>query len=388
MKSQVMKPFRAPRKKVDKRGQQRRGESSEVRASSPQKVPQEATQQLSGSEEPTELGLVWSDGQKGVNPWWPEEPGNDKDVIGTDKPSNGKDLMQEESPRLSDYESEGFISRRCERALGVIPQNSAAKFNEGFKLLALARKRQQQEKALAVAKADLVAKDNSVRKAQADLAKAKLARDKRRLETQSESDDDDDNVPFAAMLQKVSPSPLARKPIRQKAAKPSWVYEPVVSTISPYWDTLGVDSVASALQEVADDAHLPIVELQKLDVLAAMSSGAAKVVYPKGKAAVGVWVSRDFGGDHGICSGQVTKVDSTRRRPLYHVVYTDGNEEDYDDGKLQCAIDLHVAVKTGVYSKPQSGMLFLLVLLLTIADCNPADECFRYRQRGGCSQLS
>jgi hypothetical protein len=379
MKSQVMKPFRAPRKTGDKRGQQRRVESSEVRASSPQKVPQEATQQLSGSEEPTELGLVWSDGQKAVNPWWPEEPSNDKDVISTDKPGNGKDFMQEESPRLSDYESEGFLSRRCERALGEIPRISADKFNEGFKFLALARKRQQQEKALEAAKADQVAKVKIVRKAQADLAKATLARDKRRLQTQSDSDDDDDNVPFAALLQKVSDSP---KPIRKKAAKPSWVYEPVVSTTSPYWDTLGVESVASTLQEVADDAHLTIVEVQRLDVLAAMCSGAAKVLYPKGKAALGVWVSRDFGGDLGISSGQITKVDATKRRPLYHVVYTDGTEEDYNDGELKCAIDLHVAVKTGVYSKPQSGMFFLLLLLFTIADCNPADQCLRDRQRG------
>ena len=149
-------------------------------------------------------------------------------------------------------------------------------------------------------------------------------------------------MPFAALLQKESPSPIAPKPIRQKAAKPSWVYEPVVSTTSPYWDTLGVETVASALQELPNDNHLPIVELQKLDVLAAMSSGSAKVIYPKGKAAIGVWVSRDFGGDHGIASGQITKVDSTRRRPLYHVVYTDGNEEDYDDVKLQCAIELHL----------------------------------------------
>jgi hypothetical protein len=360
MKSQVMKPFRAPRKTGDKRGQKRRGESSEARASSPQKVPQEAQQTLSGSEEPTELGLVWSDGQKSVNPWWPDEPCNDKDVIGTDKPSNGKDLMQEESPRLSDYESEGFLARRCERALEDRPRNSADKFTEGFKLLALARKRQQQEEALAIAKADLVAKDNSMRKAQADLAKATLTRDKRRLETHSNSDDDDDNVPFAALLQKVSDSPIPPKPIRKKAPKPSWVYEPLVSTTSPYWDTLGVDSVASTLQEEADNAHLPIVELQKLDVLAAMSSGAAKVLSPKGKAAVGVWVSRDFGGDRGICSGQITKVDSTKRRPLYHVVYTDGDEDNYDDGKLKCAIDLHVAEKTGVYLDPQSGVYFLL----------------------------
>ncbi len=38
---------------------------------------------------------------------------------------------------------------------------------------------------------------------------------------------------------------------------------------------------------------------------------------------------------------------------MYHVVYTDGDEEDYDDGELQYAIDLHVAVTTGVHLAPQ-----------------------------------
>jgi hypothetical protein len=366
MKSQVMKPFRAPRKTGEKRGQQRRGKSSEARASSPQ--------QQSGSEEPTELGLVWPGGQQAVNPWWPAEPCNDKDVSGTDKPSNGKDVMQEESPRLSDYESEGFLSRRSERTLAEPPRNSEDKFSEGFELLALARKRQQEERALAVAKADLVAKDKSLKKAQADLSKAKLARDVQQVESQSDSDDADDNVPFAALLQKEFPSPIAAKPIRQKAVKPSWVYEAVVSTSSPYWDTLGVDSVASALHELPIANHHPIIESQKLDVLAAMSSGSAKVVYPKGNAAIGVWVSRDFGGDDGITSGKITKVDSTRRRPLYHVVYVNGLEEDYDEVKLQCAIELYVSVKTRFSSKPLTGTFFFFFLLFTIAAINPANH--------------
>ncbi len=60
-------------------------------------------------------------------------------------------------------------------------------------------------------------------------------------------------------------------------------------------------------------------------------------MYPQGAAAVGLLVSRDFGGDHGICSGKITRVDTSTRRPLYHVVYTDGDEEDYDDGELQYA---------------------------------------------------
>ena len=94
-------------------------------------------------------------GEQPSNPWWSQEP------------SNGKDVM-EESPRLSDDESEGFIARRHER-------NTPQKFSDGFKLLALARQKQKEELALKKAKADLQAKDKILRIAQAKLAKAKLA---------------------------------------------------------------------------------------------------------------------------------------------------------------------------------------------------------------------
>ncbi len=275
-----MKPFRAPRKTGDKTqetvhrkdnsqrfknverwmdknltGKGRRVKSSEAKAFSPQKVTQTAQLQLSDSEEPTELGLVWPDEQP-RNPWWSDEPCNGNDVI--DKPSNGKDVMEEESPRLSDYESEGFLSRRCAR-------NSDQKFSEGFKLLALARQRQQEEKALKIAKADLQAKDKILRIAQAKLAKAKLKRDKLRLEKDATSDDDDDNVPFSALLQ-------------QEAKSPSDDED----------DNLPIVALVGVQKSPSDDEddNFPIVALvgmQKLDVLAAVSSGAASIVYPRVK---------------------------------------------------------------------------------------------------------
>jgi hypothetical protein len=40
-------------------------------------------------------------------------------------------------------------------------------------------------------------------------------------------------------------------------------------------------------------------------------------------------------------------VDSARRRPLYHVLYDDGDDEDYDEAELQYALEFHVAIKTG-----------------------------------------
>ena len=129
------------------------------------------------------------------------------------------------------------------------------------------------------------------------------------------------------------------------------------TSTSPYWDTLGVDSVTAALQPEDkspsddEDDNLLIVTLvgqQKLNVLATVTSGAASIVYPKGVAAIGVEVARDFGGAFGICSGKIVRVDVVTRRPLYHVLYSDGDEEDYDDGELQYAIDLHFAFKSGL----------------------------------------
>ncbi len=118
---------------------------------------------------------------------------------------------------------------------------------------------------------------------------------------------------------------------------------------------------------------VPMVELvhhEKLNVLAAVTAGAASIVYPKGEAAIGVEIARDFGGAAGICCGKIVSVDVVTRRPFYHVVYSDGDEEDYDDAELQYAIDLFVAFKSGltlpVQSHENDGMLIHNFCLLYI----------------------
>jgi hypothetical protein len=90
-------------------------------------------------------------------------------------------------PRLTNYESEGFIARRIERTR---PQESS----DGFKLLTLARQKQKEDLALKRAKADSQAKDKILRKGQAKLAKGKHERDNHHLEKGAPSEDDDDNV--------------------------------------------------------------------------------------------------------------------------------------------------------------------------------------------------
>jgi hypothetical protein len=327
MKRQIMTPFKAPRKTG---GKQRQTDQ----------------QTILETEEPTELGLIWPQAavtdviSEPSNPWWPDGTLGGKNV--DEQIGKGKDVM-EESPRLTDYDSEGFVARRIDR---TTPQ----KFSDGFHLLELARQKQKEDTALKRSKANLQAKDKTLRKAQGKLAKAKLDRDRLLLEKDATSESDEDNVPIVALVGKSS---------KKKSPKPGWVYEPIVETTSTsaYWDTLGVESVSVALQlenkatSDDEDDNVPIVSIvlqQKLDVLATVSSSASSFVYPEGEAAVGVDVARDFGGKHGICCGKIVRVDMTTRRPLYHCVYTDGDAEDYDNAELQYAIDLHGALKAGV----------------------------------------
>jgi hypothetical protein len=165
---------------------------------------------------------------------------------------------------------------------------------------------------------NLEAKDKIYREAVVELATAKDESMNAARTEEATSDDDEDNLPIVALVKKAP---------RKKSAKPSWVYEPILSTVSqsPYWDTLGLDSVSALLVSEAkstsddEDDLVPLASLvakEKLDILAAVSTEAASIVYPVGEAAIGVEVARDFGGKHGICCGKITKVDLTTRQNI------------------------------------------------------------------------
>ena len=179
-------------------------------------------------------------------------------------------------------------------------------------------------------------------------------------------------IPLSSTATNQLPLPAVPTAKRSKKIKPTWSYEPVVSTASPYWDVLAVQQVAAIAEQASviieanksGSEDVPMVELvdyEKLNVLAKVTAGAASIVYPKGETAIGVEIARDFGGAVGICCGKIVRVDVVTRRPLYHVVYSDGDEEDYDDAELQYAIDLFVAFKSGVtlplQSRENEGML-------------------------------
>jgi hypothetical protein len=79
----------------------------------------------------------------------------------------------------------------------------------------------------------------------------------------------------------------------------------------------------------------------------------ATVTVPEGEACVGLEVARDFGGEHGVCFGIIVRVDMNRRRALYHVVYNDSDEEDYDSAELQYAREFCVAHRLGTLPPTQ-----------------------------------
>jgi hypothetical protein len=139
------------------------------------------------------------------------------------------------------------------------------------------------------------------------------------------SDADDDEVPLVSLLATVSSN--------------------VVSDPPPTKEPNGSD---------AEDDDVPLVALVATASSKIVAVPPPDVVLPQGEACIGIHVARDFGGDLGIFKGSIVRVDLNRRRPLYHVVYDDGDEEDYDIEELRVAVKLHEAINNGLPFNTQS----------------------------------
>jgi hypothetical protein len=63
----------------------------------------------------------------------------------------------------------------------------------------------------------------------------------------------------------------------------------------------------------------------------------------------------ELGPPHGECKGSIVRVDINRRRPLYHVLYGDGDEEDLDNAELHYALDLNAALTSGAKMPAQDN---------------------------------
>jgi hypothetical protein len=243
---------------------------------------------ISDSEEPTEFGVVWerfvireTEDILGV----PSTAGleiatRNEDSVGIRCSSAGsptavtKFTMEDESPILSDYESDSFLSRR--KSLSKRSQAKLGIFTRAKKLTP-------------------------------------------RKEVNG-SDVDEDDVPLVTLVHKASSK--------------------VVTDVPP--------DLAQVNGSDVDEDDVPLVTLVNKASSNVVTVIPLVVAQPKGDACIGLHIARDFGGEHGVCKGTIVSVDLNRRRPLYHVLYDDGDEEDYDDQELRYAIELHEAHKNGL----------------------------------------
>ncbi len=76
-----------------------------------------------------------------------------------------------------------------------------------------------------------------------------------------------------------------------------------------------------------DGDEIPITDLAK-----ALKDTDTVDSIPEGQDAVGAGIARDFGKDLGVFKGKVMNVQAVRTmtRNIYHVVYEDGDSEDFD----------------------------------------------------------
>jgi hypothetical protein len=98
---------------------------------------------------------------------------------------------------------------------------------------------------------------------------------------------------------------------------------------------------------------IPILEgMQKEAIVLYRNEAVQEFVMPKGLACIGLQVARDFGANIGIFKGRITKVDMGSRSHHYHVVYDDGDEEDYDFEEMEFAAELHYKIMRGTNVAP------------------------------------
>jgi hypothetical protein len=109
-------------------------------------------------------------------------------------------------------------------------------------------------------------------------------------------------------------------------------------THEPFLEIVTNDMVNSD----TEDDHLPLhVVIQKeTKVLEAVTEPT--LVMPKGLdcICIGLQVACDFDPKIGIFHGNIVSVDMKKRRHRFHVVYDDGDEEDYDFAELEYAVQL------------------------------------------------
>jgi hypothetical protein len=106
-----------------------------------------------------------------------------------------------------------------------------------------------------------------------------------------------------------------------------------------------VDEAAVAVEPLVVQTLQPVNVIYRNDLV-------KEFIMPIGAQWVGLEVTRDFGPKIGIYKGKITSVDTEGRRHHYHVVYDDGDEEDYDYEELEFAAEMHYKIERGTYVAP------------------------------------
>ena len=92
--------------------------------------------------------------------------------------------------------------------------------------------------------------------------------------------------------------------------------------------------------EVPVDVETSVGNMEAPVTVLYRNESAKEFIMPVGAQCVGLDVARDFGPQIGIFKGKITSVNTEGRRHYYHVLYEDGDEEDYDFEEMEFAAEL------------------------------------------------
>jgi hypothetical protein len=152
----------------------------------------------------------------------------------------------------------------------------------------------------------------------------------------------------------------ADKPVHSKNQKEKktstklWTYVPVAEptgVASHYWD--GAATTERASKRLAKERLVAIEKAAASDTEIVGSDKVIEIVKDRswliGAAAIGVSIARDFGRLGGVLSGKIGSLKDSGTSSLYHVIYTDGREEDLERDEFLRGYELFGAMALGTY---------------------------------------
>ncbi len=99
-----------------------------------------------------------------------------------------------------------------------------------------------------------------------------------------------------------------------------------------------------------------VVQMEAPATVLYRNESVKEFIMPVGAQCVGLDVARDFGPQIGIFKGKISSVNTEGRRHYYHVLYEDGDEEDYDLEEMEFAAELHYKLQRGTYIAPSEDV--------------------------------